>query len=434
MSFEATLAWAQNRDRADPLREFRARFALPHDADGAEFTYLCGHSLGLMPLAARTLVNEELEAWASRGVLGHESGRRPWIGYHEHLTEGLAQLAGARSGEVVAMNSLTVNLHLMLASFFRPQGARRKILIEAGAFSSDRHAVTSQLAWHGLDPVASHPREAGGDASANLIELAPARGEETLTHEAIEECLARHGSEIALVLWPGVQFRTGQAFDLARIVRAARRAGCVVGFDLAHSIGNLPLELHASDADFAVWCGYKFLNGGPGAIGGCFVHERHGSSRARLSGWWGHEPATRFRMEPEFRPSPGVEGWQISNPPVLAAAPLLASLELFREAGIARLRAKSVELTGYLDFLLARLGTAVRRITPAEPEARGCQLSIRIVEADGRRVFDWLGEQGAICDWREPDVIRVAPVPFYNRFEDVFRFVELLAQAVRESR
>jgi kynureninase len=422
MSFEATLAWARDRDRADPLRELRARFALPHDAREAELIYLCGHSLGLMPLAARTLVNEELEAWASRGVLGHETGRRPWIGYHEHLTAGLAQLAGANPGEVVAMNSLTVNLHLMLASFFRPEGARRKILIEAGAFSSDRHAVTSQLIWHGLDPA------------ADLIELAPAQGAETLTHEAIEACIARQAREIALVLWPGVQFRTGQAFDLARIVRAARRAGCVVGFDLAHSIGNLPLELHASDADFAVWCGYKFLNGGPGAIGGCFVHERHGNSRARLSGWWGHDPATRFRMEPEFRPSPGVEGWQISNPPVLAAAPLLASLALFREAGIVRLRAKSVELTGYLDFLLARLGTAVRRITPAEPERRGCQLSIRIVESNGRQVFDWLGEHGAICDWREPDVIRVAPVPFYNRFEDVFRFVELLAQAVRESR
>jgi kynureninase len=422
MSYEATLAWAQGRDRADPLREFRARFAVPHDTRGAELTYLCGHSLGLMPLAARAFVNEELDEWAARGVLGHEQGRRPWIGYHEHLTAGLADLAGAHNGEVVAMNSLTVNLHLMLASFFRPQGTRRKILIEAGAFSSDRHAVTSQLLWHGLDPTAS------------LIELAPARGEETLAHEAIEECLARHGSEIALVLWPGVQFRTGQAFDLARIVRAARRAGCIVGFDLAHSIGNLPLQLHASDADFAVWCGYKFLNGGPGAIGGCFVHERHGDSRSRLSGWWGHELATRFRMEPEFRPTPGVEGWQISNPPVLAAAPLLASLALFREAGMARLRAKSLELTGYLDFLLARLGTAVRRITPAEPDSRGCQLSIRIVEANGRRVFDWLGEHGAICDWREPDVIRVAPVPFYNRFEDVFRFVELLAQAVRESR
>jgi kynureninase len=422
MSFEATLAWAQDRDRADPLREFRSRFALPRDARGAELLYLCGHSLGLMPLAARTVVNEELEEWAARGVLGHEAGRRPWIGYHEHLTAGLAQLAGASTGEVVAMNSLTVNLHLMLASFFRPQGARRKILIEAGAFSSDRHAVTSQLIWHGRD------------AAADLIELAPAGGEETLTHEAIEACLARHGSEIALVLWPGVQFRTGQAFDLARIVRAARRAGCVVGFDLAHSIGNLPLELHASEADFAVWCGYKFLNGGPGAIGGCFVHERHGNSRARLSGWWGHESATRFRMEPEFRPAAGVEGWQISNPPVLAAAPLLASLALFHEAGIARLRAKSLELTGYLDFLLARLGPAVRRITPAEPQGRGAQLSIRIVEANGRRVFDWLGEHGAICDWREPDVIRVAPVPFYNRFEDVFRFVELLAQAVRESR
>jgi kynureninase len=415
MSFAATLSYARGRDQADPLRGFRDRFALPPDT-----LYLCGHSLGLMPLEARRFVEEELAEWAARGVLGHETGRRPWIEYHHNLSTGLASLAGAKPGEVVAMNSLTVNLHLMLASFFRPQGARRKILIESGAFSSDRHAVASQLLWHGLDP------------DVDLVELEPDRWSELFSHEAIEECLLRRASEIALVLWPGVQYRSGQAFDLARIVRAARRAGAVAGFDLAHHIGNLPLALHESDADFAVWCGYKYLNGGPGAIGGCFVHERHGDSRARLSGWWGHELASRFRMEPEFRPAPGIEGWQISNPPILAAAPLIASLALFQEAGIARLRAKSIELTGYLDFLLQRLGDDVQRLSPAEADRRGCQLSVRIVEADGRRVFDWLGKHRGICDWREPNVIRVAPVPLYNGFEDVFRFVELLAQALRE--
>jgi len=422
MSVAPTLAYARGRDQADALRSFRGRFALPHDARGSELLYLCGHSLGLAPLEARALVNEELDAWAALGALGHETGRRPWIEYHHHLSRGLASLTGANAGEVAAMNSLTVNLHLMLASFFRPQGARRKILIETGAFSSDRHAVTSQLIWHGLDP------------RVDLIELAPDDGPDLVSHEAIEACLQRNAGEIALVLWPGVQFRTGQAFDLARIVRAARRAGCVAGFDLAHSIGNVPLALHASDADFAVWCGYKYLNAGPGAIGGCFVHERHGSSRDRLSGWWGHELATRFRMEPHFLPAPGVEGWQISNPPILAAAPLIASLALFQEAGIERLRAKSIELTGYLDFLLARMGAAVQRVTPAQPHERGCQLSIRIVEANGRRVFDWLGERGVVCDWREPDVIRVAPVPLYNRFEDVFHFAELLTQALQESK
>jgi kynureninase len=416
MSFEPTLAYARGRDQADALRAFRNRFAVPQDT-----VYLCGHSLGLMPLAARTLVQEELEEWAARGVLGHENGRRPWIEYHRHLSQGLAGLAGAKPDEVVAMNSLTVNLHLMLASFFRPAGARRKILIEAGAFSSDRHAVASQLLWHGLDP------------DADLIELAPHLGTDLVSHEAIEASLAKHSAEVALVLWPGVQYRTGQAFDLARIVRAARRAGAVVGFDLAHHIGNLPLALHASDADFAVWCGYKYLNGGPGAIGGCFVHEKHGSSRARLSGWWGHELATRFRMEPQFRPAPGIEGWQISNPPILASAPLIASLAVFEEAGLERLRAKSVALTGYLDFLIDRMGAAVQRVTPADAAGRGCQLSIRIVKANGRRVCDWLSEHRVVCDWREPDVIRVAPVPLYNGFEDVFRFSEFLTVAVREA-
>jgi kynureninase len=419
-----TLEYARARDEADVLRTFRERFAIPTDSNGAQLLYLCGHSLGLMPLAARRLVDQELDDWARLAVLGHEQATRPWIPYHENLTAGLAYLSGARPDEVVAMNSLTVNLHLMLASFYRPAGRRVKILIEAGAFSSDRHAVASQLAWHGQD------------LQTGLIELAPEAGSEVISEDTIEAFLERHGDEIALVLWPGVQFRTGQAFDLARIVSAAHRAGCIAGLDLAHSIGNMPLALHEYDADFAVWCSYKYLNAGPGAIGGCFVHERNISAApaCRLQGWWGHEAATRFRMEPRFAAESGAAAWQISNPPILSAAPLLASLELFQQAGIERLREKSSALTAFLELLLRPLEPSVELITPRAPASRGCQLSIRILgtPSRGRRVLDRLSELGVICDWREPDVIRVAPVPLYNRFEDVFTFGERLAQVLRE--
>jgi kynureninase len=419
-----TLEYARARDEADVLRTFRERFAIPTDSNGAQLLYLCGHSLGLMPLAARRLVDQELDDWARLAVLGHEQATRPWIPYHENLTAGLAYLSGARPDEVVAMNSLTVNLHLMLASFYRPAGRRVKILIEAGAFSSDRHAVASQLAWHGQD------------LQTGLIELAPEAGSEVIPEDTIEAFLERHGDEIALVLWPGVQFRTGQAFDLARIVSAAHRAGCIAGLDLAHSIGNMPLALHEYDADFAVWCSYKYLNAGPGAIGGCFVHERNISAApaSRLQGWWGHEAATRFRMEPRFAAESGAAAWQISNPPILSAAPLLASLELFQQAGIERLREKSSALTGFLELLLRPLEPSVELITPRAPASRGCQLSIRILgtPSRGRSVLDRLSELGVICDWREPDVIRVAPVPLYNRFEDVFTFGERLAQVLRE--
>jgi len=419
-----TLEYARACDEGDVLRTFRDRFAIPTDSRGAQLLYLCGHSLGLMPLAARRLVDQELDDWAKLGVLGHEQATRPWIPYHQNLTSGLAYLSGAQPHEVVAMSSLTVNLHLMLASFYRPSGRRRKILIEAGAFSSDRHAVASQLAWHGYDPRTA------------LIELAPEEGSESLTEDAVEACLERHGNEIALVLWPGVQFRTGQAFDIARIVRAAHRAGCVAGVDLAHSIGNMPLALHEHDADFAVWCSYKYLNAGPGAIGGCFVHERNidAAPASRLHGWWGHQSATRFRMEPLFEPEAGAAAWQISNPPILSAAPLLASLELFQEARIERLRAKSSALTGFLDMLLRPLEADVAVITPREPARRGCQLSIRILGARsrGKQVLDRLSARGVICDWREPDVIRVAPIPLYNRFVEVFAFSEHLTQVLRE--
>ncbi len=424
MTYEATLQHARRRDEADPMGVYRQRFALPRDDRGQPTLFLCGHSLGLMPLETRKFVTEELDDWARLAVLGHEQARRPWIPYHENLTAGLSHLTGAKPTEVIAMNSLTVNLHLMLASFFRPQGQRTKILIETGAFSSDRHAVTSQLAWHGLDP------------NQHLIELTAPAGSDSIPEDAIESCLAEHGAEIALLLWPGVQFRTGQAFDLPRLARAGRKAGCIVGFDLAHSIGNMPLALHDYDADFAVWCSYKYLNAGPGAIGGCFVHERHFAGQPHLMGWWGHEEPSRFRMEPLFRPAVGVAAWQISNPPILAAAPLIASLSVFQEAGIERLRAKSVELTGFLEFLIDRLRPDAQFITPRAVDARGCQISIRITDTPGRgrRVFERLGERGVICDWRDPDVIRVAPVPLYNTFEEAFRFGEHLREVLQEIR
>jgi kynureninase len=423
MTADLSPGHAQSLDAADPLRHFRERFALPCDEQGQPLVYLCGHSLGLQPLAARDAVLEELDDWASLGVRGHEHARHPWIHYHELLSPGLARLTGAEPGEVVAMSSLTVNLHLMLASFYRPRGERNRILIEAGAFPSDRHAVVSHLEWHGQDP------------RRGLIELTPPDGADLVTEDAIEECLERHGSSIALVLWPGVQFRTGQSFDVGRVTRAAQRAGCVVGFDLAHSIGNVPLDLHESGADFAVWCSYKYLNGGPGAIGGCFVHERHTgpTPRGRLAGWWGHELASRFEMLPGFRAAAGAAGWQVSNPPILSAAPLLSSLSLFDEAGLARLREKSVALTDFLEQVVERVARDVRIISPREPRSRGCQLSLRIPGGRGRRVFDWLAAQEVMCDWRGPDVIRIAPVPMYNRYEDVSRFGERLARALREA-
>ena len=429
---ELTLAAAQARDAADPLAEFRREFALPRDARGETVVYLCGHSLGPMPVAARALVLEELDDWARLGVRGHEAARRPWIDYVEPMQRGLEALTGARPGEVIPMSSLTVNLHLMLASFYRPEGRRTKILIEAGAFPSDRHAVASQIAWHGLDP------------HAELIELRPGAGSDLIDPAAIEALLGRRGEEIAVVLWPGVQYLTGQSFDVAAVARAAHRAGCIAGFDLAHSIGNVPLALHAAGADFAVWCSYKYLNAGPGAIGGCFIHERHGAERGarRLAGWWGHDPATRFDMRPEFRPAPGAAGWQVSNPPILSATPLIPSLRLFEAAGISQLREKSVALTAFLEALLESLPLQI--VTPRDPASRGAQLSLRLPAPGaasgaagrvphGRALIQALSSDGIVCDWREPDILRVAPAPLYNTFVDVFRFAERLAMALRSA-
>ena len=413
-------------DRTDELQALRTRFALPRNAAGAELIYLCGHSLGLAPLAARARVLEELGDWERLGVLGHEHGRRAWIGYAERLAPPLARMAGAGSDEVVAMNSLTINLHLLLASFYRPDSARYRILIEAGAFPSDRHVVHSQIRWHGLDSA---------DA---LVELAPRPGEELLRMEDIEARIAAAGDSLAMVLWPGVQYRTGQAFELAPIVASAHRSGSMVGFDLAHSIGNLPLALHDSGADFAAWCSYKYLNGGPGAIGGAFVHERHARNERlpRLAGWWGNDPATRFRMGHTFELTPGAAGWQVSNPPVLSAAPLLASLELFAEAGLPQLRAKSRALTAFLHAAIqTACGADIEIITPTGAEHRGAQLSIRVLGGAerARSVYTALGQRGVVGDWREPDTIRLAPVPLYNSFLDAWRAADALALAIRES-
>ncbi len=424
MSLPESLAAARALDAADPPPLGTDAFVRPCDGAGRPLTYLCGHSLGLMPRAARDAVLAELDDWARLGVEGHHLARRPWVDYAERAVSGLCALTGARAHEVVAMNSLTVNLHLLLASFYRPTGERRRILIEAGAFSSDRHAVAAQIAWHGLDPA------------AELVEIAPAAGDATLDPQLIDEAIEREGERLALVLWPGVQYRTGQAFDCGRIARAAHRVGALAGFDHAHAIGNLALDLPADDADFAVWCSYKYLNAGPGAIGGAFIHERHGLEprTLRLAGWWGHDPGTRFAMGPRFEPARGAAGWAVSNPPVLSTAPLLASLEQFERAGIAALRARSARLTSMLaDLLRARCGARVSLLTPSDPARRGCQLSLRLAAPGAaRRVCDRLRAAGVVGDLREPDVLRLAPAPLYNGYEDVWRCAVALADALEE--
>jgi kynureninase len=410
-------------DAADPLKCLATEFLHPVDAQGRKLVYLCGHSLGLQPQAVSRYLNEELGEWQRLAVQGHHVGRRPWIGYHERAAASLAVLAGADESEVVAMNSLTVNLHLMMVSFFRPQGVRNKVLIEKCAFPSDRYAVTSQLAFHGLD------------AERHLVEVEPRAGERTLRTGDVMRSIEEHGASLALVLLPSVQYLTGQALDLPPLIAAARRAGAQVGLDLAHGIGNVPLQLHDWQVDFAVWCSYKYLNAGPGAIGGCFVHQRHAkrTDLPRFAGWWGHDAETRFQMGPAFRPSEGAAGWQVSNPPILALAPLLAALEIFDRAGISRLREKSIALTGYLQRLLeARLPGRVDIVTPRDSAARGCQLSLRIARpADAaKRCFDRLTAAGVIGDWREPDVLRLAPIPSYNSFADVHAAVDALASAL----
>ena len=412
--------FALEQDQKDPLAHFRGRFHFPETKTGKPFIYFCGNSLGLQPDTAEQYIKEELDAWKKLGVDGHIKGKRPWLTYHELLTNYSAKLVGALDREVVVMNSLTVNLHLLMTSFYRPNGKRKKILIENNAFPSDRYAVQSQLKIHG-----NHPKE-------DLMILNPDQGE-TITTEWILDCFEHHGDEITMVFIGGVNYYSGQAFNMEAITKKAHEYNCLVGFDLAHGAGNLHLKLHDWGVDFSAWCGYKYLNGGPGAPSGVFIHERHlgKSDIPRFEGWWGHDKSTRFQMPDEFVPTTSAEAWQLSNPSIFSMAPLLASLELFHEAGIENLRKKSEKLTSYLEDLLENeLEDEIEIITPKSIEDHGCQLSLRLKTVIPN-IMDELHRQGILADWREPDVVRIAPVPLYNNFEDCYQFVQRMKKIVR---
>lgn len=415
--FDRTPECALSLDRHDALSRFREEFYLPTQANGKQEIYFCGNSLGLQPRRVGVYVNEFLQDWAAKGVRGHFEGTHPWLPYHEFLTEGLAKLAGAQPVEVVAMNSLTVNLHLMMVSFYRPTATRYKILIEDHAFPSDTYAVESHLLYRGLKPERA------------LVKIAPRSGEELIREEDLFRVIEKEGPSLALILLPGVQYYTGQVLSMADIVRYGHGVGAIVGLDLAHAIGNVVLKLHEWNVDFAAWCSYKYLNSGAGSVAGCFIHDRHVKDVAipRFAGWWGHDKATRFQMGSEFHPIPTAEGWQLSNPPILSLAAIRASLDVFREAGgMLVLREKSERLTSYLEYLLlAECAGLIDIITPTEPARRGCQLSLSLRNS-GKQVYHRLDEAGVACDWREPNVIRVAPVPLYNTFEEVYCFVHLL--------
>ncbi len=389
---------------------------------GRPVIYFTGNSLGLQPKSAKSFINQELSDWATLGVEGHFHAKRPWLYYHKFSKKALAKLTGAKPMEVVTMNQLTVNLHLMMMSFYRPTSSRFKILTEAGAFPSDQYAFESQLKLHNLNPEEA------------LIELKPRTGELTLRIEDILKAIDEHSGQLALVIFGAVQYYSGQFFDIKKITEAGHRAGARVGFDLAHAIGNVPLSLHKHEVDFAVWCSYKYLNAGPGGIAGAFVHEKHADNPdlIRLAGWWGHQEKDRFMMKKGFIPMPGADGWQLSNFPVMAGAVHLASLEIFEEAGIRNLRKKSVQLTGFLEFLLKSIkqnSDYFTIITSRHPDERGCQLSI-LIKKNGKKIFDSISQAGVMADWREPDVIRVAPVPLYNTYEEVFQFVGILTKAL----
>ena len=421
VNFSTDEDFARQLDSEDPLRHLRERFYLPLHKNGQPLIYFAGNSLGLMPRSARGLVDEELDNWAKLGVDAHHATGTPWYTYHEAVREPTAGLVGAKPLEVICMNSLTVNLHLMMATFYRPTPSRFKILMEEPAFPSDTYAIKTQIVHHGLDP-----RDA-------LILARPRKNDFTVRPEDIIDLIDKHADQLTVVMFAGVNFFTGQLFDIEQITSAARKRDIVVGFDLAHAIGNVPLSLHDWSVDFAVWCSYKYLNSGPGAVAGAFVHERHAANTKlpRLAGWFGNDPNTRFRLhlEPEFVPVASADGWQISNPPILSMAPLRASLAVFDEAGgMDPLRAKSIRLTSYLEFLLTEIGSKkFTVITPRESNARGCQLSI-LAHEHPKELLKEVETAGVKCDFREPNVIRVAPTPLYNTFHEVWRFGRILAQ------
>ena len=414
--FEPHLEYALNRDQKDALRPYREAFHIPKDNNGNNWLYFTGNSLGLQPKTTKRVVEQELKDWANLGVEGHFQAKNPWMPYHEYLTQSMAKIVGAKPIEVVVMNTLTANLHFLMASFYSPTKKRPKILIESDAFPSDRYAVQTQLEFHGYDPKDC------------LIEWSPRAGKNLLHIEDLESLLEKQGAEIALILIGGVNYYTGQYLDLKKIAKLGHAKGCKVGIDLAHGAGNIQPDLHASGVDFAAWCTYKYLNSGPGSLGGVFVHQRyaHDKNLKRFAGWWSQNKTTRFDMRQALDISPGAEGWQLSNPPILSMAAIKASLDLFNEVGMEALREKSIQLTGYLEHLINELNNPdIEVITPKDPNQRGCQLSIRVKNTD-KTLHKKLTEMHVITDWREPDVIRCAPVPFYNSFEDVYRMVKIL--------
>jgi kynureninase len=414
MNYQNDLSFARACDHEDVLNGYRDQFHFPKDEKGQHKIYLCGNSLGLQPKSTSYYINQELNDWSKYGVEGHTDAEYPWLPYHEFLSKPMAEIVGAKPSEVVIMNTLSVNLHLMMVSFYQPTLKRRKILIESDAFPSDLYAVESQLKFHELD------------SKENLILWKP-RQDHKYYNEDFQNLIKQHSDDIALVLIGNTNYYTGQNFDMRFISDLCLNHNIKVGFDLAHGVGNIQPNLHQVGADFAVWCTYKYLNSGPGSIGGCFVHEKHHTTNLkRFTGWWGHDKSTRFNMRQDFKPIPTVEAWQLSNPPILSMAAVRASLDVFQKAGFENVTKKSKDLTGYLEYLLLEWGDEnLNIITPKNPEERGCQLSIQFLDAD-KSLFEKLTKAGVVADWREPQVIRVAPAPMYNSFEDVYRFVQIL--------
>ncbi len=420
MTYQNSLKYAQDKDFRDPLKAMRSEYHIPQHA-GKDAIYFCGNSLGLQPKVAQTYIQGQLDAWKNQGVEGHFEGDDPWVKYHQKFKSPLSKMVGARELEVTCMNNLTTNLHLLLASFYQPKGKRVKLLIEGGAFPSDHYAAESHMRHLGINP------------EENLVIITPKEGEIFGTEE-ITEKIDEIGDELALVLWPGIQYYSGQFFDLKRITAAAHKAGAYAGFDLAHAMGNLPMTLHDDEVDFAAWCSYKYVNSGPGGISGIFVHEKHSTNPSfhKLTGWWGHELRTRFKMDNQFVPSEGADAWMLSNSNILSASAHLAALSLFERTSMTELRTKSLQLTGYLEFLLISdevISSNISIITPKDPESRGCQLSID-VNQNGKEIHSGLVGNGVILDWREPNVIRVAPTPMYNTFVEVYEFCQIFKNEI----